>query len=109
MGDATPAGDVYAFGMLLTRMAWPNKSMRRIMSTTRTLLTSTESSDADGHPLAAGRAGRVPVLPGSAAMPTELAQLVSDCVAASPFARPDTQKVRARILKVRLIVTPPAG
>ena len=96
--DATPAGDVYAFGMLLTRMAWPNKSMRRIMSTSRTWQTSTDT-DANGP-------RRVPLPPGSAAMPTDIAELVADCVAASPLARPEARHVHARISNVRLIVAP---
>ena len=99
MRDATPAGDVYAFGMLLTRMAWPTKSMRNIMSNSRTLLTSTTDTDGNG-------AGRTPVLPGSAAMPSDIAELVADCVAASPSARPDARHVRARVSNVRLIAAP---
>ena len=60
------------------------------------------ASDVDGQQGGAC-AGRAPLLPGSAAMPTELAQLVSDCVADSPSARPDMRHVRARILDVQLV------
>ena len=94
--DATPAADMFAFGMLLTRMAWPTKSMRRIMSSSRAFLSST---DTDGN-------GPGPLLPGSAAMPTDIAELVADCVAASPLTRPDARHVHARISNVRLIVAP---
>ena len=99
--DATPAGDVYAFGMLLTRMAWPTKSMRRIISSSRAVLMSTDSNDGND-----GNVDRNPfVLLLPAEMPGELAQLVSGCIAESPSERPTARDVLARVSSVKLIDT----
>ena len=106
--DATPAADMFAFGMLLTRMAWPTKSMRRIISSSRVVLPSTDSSEGygrngDRRPVSARRA---PALPGSAKMPSELARVASDCVVQLPWKRPTARRVLARVSSVNLTEEP---